>query len=109
MTFRTTYLLTAVVLSASALTASLSYYRAQSRADLEGLGPVTTPTMHVWSDQDAALGRAGAMATAAHVTGPYRFEVLPGVSHWVPEQAPDRLSHLLLQHLLPQPLPQHLR
>lgn len=92
-----------------ALTAALSYYRAQSRADLEGLGPVTTPTMHVWSDQDAALGRAGAVATAAHVAGPYRFEVLPGVSHWVPEQAPDRLSHLLLSHLQPRLLPQHLR
>ena len=82
-----------------ALTAALNYYRAQSRADLDGLGPVTTPTLHVWSDQDAALGRAGALATAAHVVGPYRFEVLEGVSHWVPEQAPDRLSDLLLSHL----------
>ena len=84
-----------------ALTAALSYYRAQSRADLVGLGPITIPTLHVWSDQDAALGRAGALATAAHVEGPYRFEVLQGVSHWIPEQAPDRLADLLLQHLLP--------
>jgi len=82
-----------------ALTAALAYYRAQSRADLEGLGPVTAPTLHVWSDQDAALGRAGAEATGAHVAGPYRFEVLPGVSHWVPEQAPDALAALLLAHL----------
>ena len=28
-----------------------------------------------------------------------RFEVLHGVSHWVPEQAPDRLAALLLEHL----------
>ena len=82
-----------------AMTAALAYYRAQSRADLEGLGPITTPTLHVWSDRDAALGRAGAEGTAAHVAGPYRFEVLEGVSHWVPEQAADRLVTLLLQHL----------
>ncbi|HUR17817.1 MAG TPA: hypothetical protein VMZ51_02635 [Acidimicrobiales bacterium] len=29
----------------------------------------------------------------------YRFEVLAGVSHWIPEAAPDQLSHLLLDHL----------
>jgi pimeloyl-ACP methyl ester carboxylesterase len=82
-----------------AMTAALGYYRAQSAADLEGLGPVTAPTLHVWSDGDHALGAAGAHATGDHVAGPYRFEVLHGVSHWVPEQAPDRLAALLLEHL----------
>lgn len=82
-----------------ALTAALSWYRAQSLADLDGLGPISAPTLHVWSDQDAALGPAGARATGDHVEGPYRFEVLEGVSHWVPEQAADQLSALLLDHL----------
>ena len=82
-----------------ALSAALAWYRAQSLADLDGLGPLTSPTLHVWSDGDAALGPAAAHATAAHVDGPYRFEVLPGVSHWVPEQAADSLSDLLVQHL----------
>ena len=81
------------------LTKALSYYRAQSLADLDGLGPITAPTMHVWSDGDAALGPVAAHATGAHVDGPYRFEVLEGVSHWVPEQAADRLVTLLLEHL----------
>ena len=82
-----------------ALTAALSWYRAQSLTDLDGLGAVTAPTMHVWSDHDEALVSAGAEATGAHVDGPYRFEVLEGISHWVPEQAPDELSRLLLEHL----------
>jgi pimeloyl-ACP methyl ester carboxylesterase len=82
-----------------ALTAALSWYRAQSLADLDGFGPITSPTLHVWSDGDAALGPAAAHATAQHVDGPYRFEVLNGISHWVPEQAPDDLSRLLLEHL----------
>ena len=46
-----------------------------------------------------ALGATAAHATGDHVAGPYRFEVLHGVSHWVPEQAPDRLAALLLEHL----------
>jgi pimeloyl-ACP methyl ester carboxylesterase len=89
----------AVLRQPGALTAALSYYRAQSRADVEGLGPVTAPTLHVWSDGDLALGPTAAHATGDHVAGPYRFEVLAGVSHWVPEQAPDRLAALLLEHL----------
>ena len=82
-----------------ALTAALSWYRAQSLADLEGLGLITSPTLHVWSTEDAALGPTAAHATGGHVDGPYRFEVLEGVSHWVPEQAADRLGALLLEHL----------
>jgi pimeloyl-ACP methyl ester carboxylesterase len=82
-----------------ALTAALAYYRAQSLADLDGLGPITTPTLHVWSDGDAALGAAAAHATAAQVEGPYRFEVLHGVSHWVPEEAAADLTALLLEHV----------
>lgn len=89
----------AVLRQPGALTAALAYYRASSRADLEGLGPVAVPTLHVWSDRDPALGPVAAHATGEHVTGPYRFEVLHGVSHWVPEQAPDRLAGLLLEHL----------
>ena len=63
------------------------------------LGPITTPTMFVWSTNDIALGREGAEATAQYVDGPYRFEILEDVSHWVPEHAPEPLNHLLLQHL----------
>lgn len=82
-----------------ALTAALNYYRAQSISDLDGLGPITAPTLHVWSDGDPALGPTAARATGRHVAGPYRFEVLPGVGHWVPEEAAGRLTALLLDHL----------
>ena len=82
-----------------ALTGALNWYRAASQEDLEAMGPVTTPTLYVWSDRDVALGREAAEATAGHVEGPYRFEVLEGVSHWVPEEAPAELNRLLLEHL----------
>jgi pimeloyl-ACP methyl ester carboxylesterase len=81
------------------LTKCLSWYRAQNLADVTAVGSTTVPTLYVWSDDDLALGPAAAHATAAHVTGPYRFEVLHGVSHWIPEEAPGELSTWLLEHL----------
>ena len=82
-----------------ALTGAVNWYRAASLEDLRAMGPVTTPTLYVWSDKDIALGRQAAEATAGHVEGPYRFEVLEGVSHWIPEEAPAELNRLLLEHL----------
>ncbi len=82
-----------------ALTGGLNWYRAADIGLVEGLGPITTPTMYVWSTDDPALGREAAEATRDCVAGPYRFEVLEGVNHWVPETAPDVLSRLLLEHL----------
>jgi pimeloyl-ACP methyl ester carboxylesterase len=82
-----------------AMTAALNWYRAASIGDVEHMGPITTPTLYVWSDQDVALGRDAAEATAQHVEGPYRFEVLEGVGHWIGETAPDRLNPMLLEHL----------
>jgi pimeloyl-ACP methyl ester carboxylesterase len=81
------------------LTACLNWYRAASRASVDGFPPVTVPTMYVWSDGDLALGRTAAEATASYVDGPYRFVPLAGVTHWIPEQVPDRLAALLLEHL----------
>jgi pimeloyl-ACP methyl ester carboxylesterase len=82
-----------------ALTAALNWYRAMKPGLVGDLGNVTTPTLYVWSDNDIALGRYAAEATAEYVSGPYRFEVLEGVSHWIPEHAPAALNRLLLEHL----------
>ena len=82
-----------------ALTAALNWYRAQQAGMRDPLPPVTVPTLFVWSDQDAAIGPVPAHACGSHVEGPYRFEALSGVSHWVPEQAPEQLVPLLLEQL----------
>lgn len=79
-----------------ALTAALNWYRAMSR-DINELGPVTVPTTYVWSTGDAALGRAGAERCGDHVAAPYRFVQLDGVSHWIPEEAPDSLAAAVLR------------
>jgi pimeloyl-ACP methyl ester carboxylesterase len=53
----------------------------------------------VWSDRDIALARKGAELTTRFVDGPYRFEILRGVSHWIPDEAPEQLDRLLAEHL----------
>ena len=88
-----------VLTQPGAMTGALNWYRAADLGLVEGLGPIATPTMYVWSTDDPALGREAAEATAAQVEGPYRFEVFEGVSHWIPEEAPDALNAILLEHL----------
>jgi pimeloyl-ACP methyl ester carboxylesterase len=81
-----------------ALDGALNWYRATGIDLIDGLGPVTVPTMHVWSTDDVALGPEGARATADFVEGPYRYEQLDGVNHWIPELAPEATTDLLLDH-----------
>lgn len=78
---------------------ALNWYRGAEPADAAGMGPVTVPTLYLWSTNDIALGRTAAEATAACVDGPYRFVVLDGVSHWIPEEAPEAVLRELLPHL----------
>lgn len=80
-----------------ALTAALNWYRA-GRPD-RAIGAIEVPTLYVWSTEDSAFGPAAARQTRQWVDGPYRFETLQGVSHWVPEEAPETLNRLLLDHL----------
>jgi pimeloyl-ACP methyl ester carboxylesterase len=82
-----------------ALTAALNWYRAMGEHDLAELPLVAVPTLYVWSTGETVLGRTAAEASADFVTGPYTFEVLDGVSHWIPEVAPAELTRLLVAHL----------
>jgi pimeloyl-ACP methyl ester carboxylesterase len=89
-----------------ALTAALNWYRANidpanyvSLAPHLTLPPVACPTMGIWSDGDPYLGEVQMTASAEFVGGSWRYERLPGVGHWIPIQAPDRLNALLLDFL----------
>jgi pimeloyl-ACP methyl ester carboxylesterase len=78
---------------------ALNWYRGAEPADAAGMGPVTVPTLYLWSTDDIALGRTAAEATESCVDGPYRFVVLDGISHWIPEEAPEVVVKELLGHL----------
>jgi pimeloyl-ACP methyl ester carboxylesterase len=82
-----------------ALTAGLNWYRATHPTLMRDIPAVEVPTLLVWSTLDPAISREAAEGCGRYVTGPFRYEVLEGVDHWVPELAADRLNQLLLEHL----------
>ena len=88
----------AVLGNKAAMEAALAWYRARG-AIRSPLGPIRVPTLYIWGDADDTVGRAAAEGTADFVAAPYSFEVLAGVGHFAADQAPDRVSELLLQHL----------
>jgi pimeloyl-ACP methyl ester carboxylesterase len=87
-----------------ALTASLNWYRANLppaalvEPALE-VPPVARPTMGIWSKDDMALIEANVTGSAAHVTAEWRYERIDGVGHWIPLEAHDALTALLLDFL----------
>ena len=87
----------AVLSAPGALTAALNWYRAMSSGDR--VDPVQVPTTYVWSDGDVAIGRTAAEACVNFVTNDYRFVELPGITHWIPEQAPDQLATAILDRI----------
>lgn len=76
----------------------LNWYRALPFDLRERSGRCEVPALFIWSDRDRFVSRAAAELCGHYVTGPYRFEVLEGVSHWLPEEAPDRVASLLIEH-----------
>jgi pimeloyl-ACP methyl ester carboxylesterase len=82
-----------------ALTSAIGWYRALPWSGREPVGSVRVPTLHLWSTADAHLSRAGVEASSRYVDAPYRLEILDGVTHWIPELAPDRVAELVTAHV----------
>ena len=83
--------------------AALAWYRARG-AIRTPLGPTRVPTLYIWGNADETVGRAAAEGTADFVAAPYRFVELDGVGHFSAEQAPERVTELMLQHLQAHPV-----
>jgi len=83
------------LLDRDALTGALNWYRRLGRVEL---GPVAVPTTYVWGTGDLAIGPAAARGCAQFVAPgvDYRFVELDGVSHWVPDEAPDLVAMEIL-------------
>lgn len=82
------------------LTGALQWYRAiPLTPPTRRVGTVTVPTLYVWSDGDRAVAEKAAEGAGRHVSGPYQYVRLEGVSHWVPEEVPRQVADLLDSHL----------
>jgi epoxide hydrolase 4 len=80
-----------------AMTAMLNYYRALLRhrksVDI-GDGRIETPTLMLWGEEDTALNIQCTQGTEAWVPN-LTLHRLPGVSHWVQQEAPERVNALM--------------
>jgi pimeloyl-ACP methyl ester carboxylesterase len=86
-----------------AMEAALAWYRARG-AIRAPLGVINVPVLYLWGDADDTVGRVAAQGTGDFVSGPYQFEILRDVGHFVAEQAPERVNELLLAHLAKHPV-----
>ena len=75
----------------AALRGALSWYSAAKFGEGTSVPPVEMPVVFVWSSGDIAISRDAAERCVQHAAGPYRFVELDGVSHWIPDEAPDAL------------------
>jgi pimeloyl-ACP methyl ester carboxylesterase len=82
-----------------ALEAAIHWYRQAGGLRAADTPPIAAPTLYLWGDADATIGRAAAAGTGDFVTGPYRFEVVPGAGHFLTDQVPDVVTEALLRHL----------
>ena len=86
-------------LKPGAMTAMINYYRANAAGLRETSTPViATPTLMIWGEEDTALGLELTEGYEPYVAD-FTLERLPGVSHWVQQEAPDRVNERLASWL----------
>lgn len=93
-----------------ALTAMINYYRALFRfKSLRELGQpdvakIKTPTLMIWGEEDVALGKELTLGTNKFVNN-LTLRYLPGVSHWVQQEAPDKVNAMVEAFLTGEAVP----
>lgn len=93
------------LMGSGAFTTALNWYRAAFRNKPKLINSrIDVPTMHVWSDGDKALLEKAARNTGKYVDAEYRFEVVHGATHWMPDQCPDTVADLLLDWFAHHPI-----
>ncbi len=87
----------------AALEAALAWYRANEGLAAD-IGIIRVPTLYIWGDADATVGPDAAHGTREFVSAAFAMEVLPGVGHFVMDQAPAKATEILLGHLAKHPV-----
>ena len=80
-----------------AMTGMINYYRAlvRHRSSLDlGDGRVEVPTLMIWGEEDTALNIHCTEGTEQWVPN-FTLHRLPGVSHWVQQEAPDAVNAIM--------------
>ena len=78
-----------------ALTAMLNWYRAAFRnAARQDFPVIDVPTLMIWGEADVALNKSTTYDTHRYVSN-LTLKYLPGVSHWVYQDAPDAVNAMI--------------
>ena len=80
-----------------AMTAMINYYRANTgMLGRWGKTPpvIDVPTLMIWGEADTALGIENTQGYGPYVSD-FTLHRLPGVSHWVQQEAPERVNEIL--------------
>jgi pimeloyl-ACP methyl ester carboxylesterase len=82
------------------LTAALNWYRGNLFTVLFGKHPrCPVPTLGIWSTRDFALTEEQMTASANYVDADWHYVRMEGLSHWIPLEAPEELSRLILDFI----------
>jgi epoxide hydrolase 4 len=93
-----------------AATAMIHYYRALLRGGgfrrqiAQGFPTIETPTLLLWGTEDLALGTELVAPTGRYVRD-LTVRFLPGIGHWVQQEAPETVNAMLEAWLLGRPVP----
>jgi pimeloyl-ACP methyl ester carboxylesterase len=91
-----------------AATGMINYYRSsvrQSKGADAALRPISAPTLVIWGEDDGYLGTDLAEPDHDDVPNLDRVERLPGASHWVHHDQPERVNRLLVDFFAPALVP----
>lgn len=83
-----------------ALTAMLNYYRhiTQSGMTQRDWGVLQVPTLMIWGENDAALGKELTYGTEAYVRD-FQLRYIPNCSHWVQQEQPQLIKQYIREFL----------
>ncbi len=92
-----------------AMTAMVNWYRAAVRAGSKVMNPqpgtVGVPTLMIWGEEDSALSKETTFGTDAYVPD-LTLRYLPGVSHWVQQEAPEAVNAMMRAWLSGERVPE---
>ena len=87
----------------------INYYRAAFRgaraSASEDLATIETPTLLVWGLDDVALSKETTNGTDQYVSD-LTMRFLPGISHWVQQEAPETVNAMVLAWLAGSAVPE---
>lgn len=83
-----------------AVTAALNYYRASFRKRAAPKGrKIEAPTLLIWGEKDKALGKELTFGMEPFFLNFFSIEYISNCGHFVNEEQPELVNHLLLNHL----------